>query len=343
MGNSLSNEYTIDINKSNGQFIDYLLDLILNQKMTLDNKPVQYNKKRLCCLYDKKSNKFAPSGDLSGYTITVPIANLDKYYEAENITDEDEIKKFLETYKVIKITVTPDKFKDICNINGATSCDYFYDNFCNTVYDENVKHFGKTINASKLRAPTVAKSDEDKNKYINANSFADCDCLNSIFVKVNENEYPLIYDIDTNKTIAPKICKEKKCYATFIEPGCSAKFKDNNLPSYFPKNRYNDIETGHVTFQNTICSIENRAEIEGLSVVGDIKRVININTSCDNKNTLNQDDEKHEEKSTKPTPTLTPTSTPTLTPTNYVPIAIGSIVFIILMIVGIYFYNKKKN
>jgi hypothetical protein len=188
MGNQISpssNKINYDDIK-NHPFTKYIVDTLLNMEFHGIKK---YNKKRLLCLANNNKN------NKNEVSISIPIANLDKYYnnEQEIIEKDKDISKLIESYTSLIITVKDpiSLFKDEIDKDEndfLKSCDTFYNNFCDNVYEDNKKIFGdNSINNSYILAP----NDQNVNNYKIygiANWASDCNCINSQMNKGFRND-----------------------------------------------------------------------------------------------------------------------------------------------------------
>jgi hypothetical protein len=328
MGNQIS-EYSKDdeftLNNGN-QFVDNVIDTILNLDMkTADGKGKieKYNLKRICCLGKQKDN----------YEITVPIAVLENYKEFNDlIKNDDELKKYIQSFKTIKIDINNSKYKDQCSVNMLRDCENFYDReFCPAIYENNKKLFGFNNNVSYLHPP---KNADDKKAYYDSNWASDCRCINSPYWKKSiDNGLPIIIQMigEENKN---SICDGENCYISTNDKGtCDDGYGNFKLRPYLTPVLVDEMKKP-ITIQKNICNIKN--EIDVGKIQGNIGgNLANITSHCNG--TINPS------ISNPVSPDTQVDNTKLTDQNNIIIIAVSAIIVLLLIVLGIYFFNKKKS
>ena len=192
MGNALIDDGVLRDNTDLGKYVKNFL--IQNHQITNDSKFKDSMKKRACCR--------------NTHQVPVTIASYDP-----------KSKKVLPTQVMVNVFDKPEdvnstncKFndKDFSPINkggeggkgyrASAQCSSFYNNLCNTVYDQRQKYNG----LDKLYGPypdIPLKGSQPQNwKDLGVgNGYPDCNCLNSVFVRGDIENAPGTPDIPADK------------------------------------------------------------------------------------------------------------------------------------------------
>ena len=247
--------FTLD---NGNTFIDYVVSTILNSELQEKSELGKYNLKRLCCLGNNQ-----PNNDY--YEITVPIANLGKYYELKKtIESNDELKKYIDSFSVIKISFPKNHkyIKKYCNDNkefNNDNCNKFYGKFCDYVYDMSQNIYGQNVEGSVI-IPPPGNNYKDYNY---TNWASECRCLNSIYKKLDKSGKNTIIQNKFPK-IAQELCDGGKCYPTIYDNNTC---KNNGYETYQLKPYYDDDLEYEINnppkINKQICIINNEINTGG--------------------------------------------------------------------------------
>jgi hypothetical protein len=342
MGNQLSNKNEINYNGEHNEFIKWLVDtLIFDANAVGTTQLDKVNLKRLCC--NKNDNT-----DIT--IITIPVANInfnkiltdyntekkttismeDFFNKAFNFNDNNTFDKdaFLKTYTVIKITYPNSKITDkLCYIDNqhfkgvkkditCDTCDTFYQDFCDIVYQENEKIYGNNSTEASILFPI--------NKYKDKMPYGDCACFNSILLRDNSK------------------CKDQsdpECLPIYNDQTC---YKSTLLMKPYHNKRNTSLFLTPATINKVEVNCDTTIQFDNLTAEQANIDNIKASNNCSGSGEINNSNNNQTDSSSSDSNNIL--SNNTIIPDNFNKIIIASGIFgILLLIIILYFVFSKKS